>query len=110
MARQFIYHMRGPLEDLFRAGKIRCWITCICPSTRMPRSGCSAPTGGQVNALRIMAGLDKGMERRGLGRRGAKVGYLPQEPRLENDKTVRENVELGVAELRVFSSATMISP
>ena len=31
---------------------------------------------------------------------GRRSGYLPQEPRLENDKTVRENVELGVAELK----------
>jgi len=63
--------------------------------------GVLGPNGaGKSTLLRIMAGLDKEWNGEAWVADGAKVGYLPQEPRLENDKTVRENVELGVAELK----------
>jgi ATP-binding cassette ChvD family protein len=52
---------------------------------------------GKSTLLRIMAGLDKEFSGEGFVAEGARVGYLPQEPHLEPDLNVRENVMLGVA-------------
>ena len=55
---------------------------------------------GKSTLLRIMAGLDQDFHgEAGLGD-GFTVGYLPQEPKLDENKTVRENVEDGVREIR----------
>src|SRR5580698_4798052 len=52
---------------------------------------------GKSTLLRIMAGIDKEFTGDGWVAEGARVGYLPQEPQLDETKTVRENVMLGVA-------------
>ena len=52
---------------------------------------------GKSTLLRIMAGLDKEFTGDGWVAQGARVGYLPQEPHLDETLTVRENVMLGVA-------------
>jgi ATP-binding cassette ChvD family protein len=52
---------------------------------------------GKSTLLRIMAGLDKEFTGDGWVAEGARVGYLPQEPQLDEAKTVRENVMLGAA-------------
>jgi ATP-binding cassette ChvD family protein len=53
---------------------------------------------GKSTLLKIMAGIDKEWTGEGWVAEGAKVGYLPQEPKLDETKTVRENVMLGVAD------------
>ena len=55
---------------------------------------------GKSTLLKIMAGLDTEVEGEAILGDGFTVGYLPQEPQLDPDKTVRENVEDGVAEIR----------
>ncbi len=56
---------------------------------------------GKSTLLKIMAGLIEPTEgEAGLVKKGATVGYLPQEPQLEEDKTVRENIEEGLAHIR----------
>jgi ATP-binding cassette ChvD family protein len=52
---------------------------------------------GKSTLLRIMAGIDKEYTGDGWVAEGARVGYLPQEPQLDETRTVRENVMLGVA-------------
>jgi ATP-binding cassette ChvD family protein len=52
---------------------------------------------GKSTLLRIMAGIDKEFTGDGWVADGARVGFLPQEPQLDETKTVRENVMLGVA-------------
>ena len=52
---------------------------------------------GKSTLLRIMAGLDHDFTGEAWAADGAKVGYLPQEPQLDPDKTVLENVMLGLA-------------
>lgn len=54
---------------------------------------------GKSTLLRIMAGEDKEFKGEAFCREGTTVGYLPQEPRLDPNKTVRENVMLGVKEV-----------
>jgi len=53
---------------------------------------------GKSTLLRIMAGVDKEFEGEARPQPGIKIGYLPQEPQLNESKDVRGNVEEGVAE------------
>jgi ATP-binding cassette ChvD family protein len=52
---------------------------------------------GKSTLLRIMAGLDTEFTGEAWVAEGARVGYLSQEPQLDADKSVRENVMLGLA-------------
>ena len=54
---------------------------------------------GKSTVLRIMAGVDHDIEGDATPMPGISIGYLPQEPRLDPDKTVRETVEEGLGEL-----------
>jgi sulfate-transporting ATPase len=51
---------------------------------------------GKSTVLRIMAGVDRDFTGEARPQPGIKVGYLPQEPELDPDKTVRETVEEGL--------------
>jgi ATP-binding cassette ChvD family protein len=55
---------------------------------------------GKSTLLRIMAGVDKDFLGEAWPADGVRVGYLPQEPRLDPAKDVRGNVEEGVAQVR----------
>ncbi|QDP73163.1 energy-dependent translational throttle protein EttA [Legionella israelensis] len=55
---------------------------------------------GKSTLLKIMAGLDHQYEGEARPQPGIKIGYLAQEPVLDTDKTVREIVEEGVAEIK----------
>jgi len=57
---------------------------------------------GKSSLLRIMAGEDKDFTGEAFAAKGIKVGFLPQEPRLDPAKTVLGNVEEGVAETRAL--------
>ena len=53
---------------------------------------------GKSTLLRIMAGVDKEFDGEARSQAGIKIGYLPQEPELDMEKNVRQNVEIGVSE------------
>ncbi len=53
---------------------------------------------GKSTLLRIMAGVDREYDGEARPMPGIRIGYLPQEPELDPDKTVRETVEEGVAD------------
>src|SRR5512146_2284033 len=55
---------------------------------------------GKSTLLRIMAGVDKEFNGEAMPAPGLKVGFLPQEPQLDPNKTVKENVDEGVSETR----------
>ncbi|MDP8033025.1 energy-dependent translational throttle protein EttA [Pasteurella atlantica] len=55
---------------------------------------------GKSTLLRIMAGVDKEFEGEARAQPGIKIGYLPQEPRLDPEQTVQEAVEEAVAEVK----------
>ena len=57
---------------------------------------------GKSTLLRIMAGEDKEFLGEAWPAPGLKIGYLPQEPHLDPTKTVKENVDEGVAETRAL--------
>lgn len=54
---------------------------------------------GKSSLLKIMAGIDKEIEGEALPMPGLKIGYLPQEPQLNPDQTVRESVEEAMGEV-----------
>ena len=54
---------------------------------------------GKSTVLKIMAGVDKEFEGEVQWQPGISIGYLPQEPQLDPDKTVREEVESGLGEV-----------
>ncbi|GJD98705.1 MULTISPECIES: energy-dependent translational throttle protein EttA [Methylobacterium] len=101
MAREFIYHMRG-LTKTYSGGKkvLDNVHLSFYPDAKIGVLGVNG--AGKSTLLRIMAGIDTDYTGDGFVAEGARVGYLPQEPRLDPDKTVRENVMEGVAESRAI--------
>lgn len=57
---------------------------------------------GKSTLLRIMAGIDKDIEGEAIPQKGINIGYLPQEPQLDPNKTVRGNVEEAVADIKAI--------
>ncbi|WP_319532359.1 energy-dependent translational throttle protein EttA [uncultured Cohaesibacter sp.] len=97
MARQFIYHMHG-LSKTYSGGKkvLDNIHLSFYPDAKI---GILGPNGaGKSTILRIMAGLDKEFTGEAWAADGAKIGYLPQEPVLDESKDVLGNVMEGVAE------------
>jgi len=63
--------------------------------------GVVGPNGsGKSTLLRIMAGVDADFQGQAFPMKGIRVGYLPQEPRLDDQLDVRGNVEEAVRETR----------
>ena len=54
---------------------------------------------GKSTLLKIMAGVDTDIEGEALPMPGIKIGYLPQEPQLDPNHTVREAIEEGLSEV-----------
>ena len=54
---------------------------------------------GKSTLLKIMAGIDKDIDGEAIPMPGLKIGYLPQEPELDPEHTVRESVEAGLGEV-----------
>ncbi len=54
---------------------------------------------GKSTLLRIMAGVDKDIEGEATPMPGLKIGYLPQEPQLDPEHTVKQSVEAGLGEV-----------
>jgi sulfate-transporting ATPase len=55
---------------------------------------------GKSTLLKIMAGIDKEIEGEAIPMAGLKIGYLPQEPQLDPEHTVRQAVESGMGEVK----------
>jgi len=96
MARQFIYHMQGLTKVYPGNRKVLENINLsFYPDAKIGVLGVNG--SGKSTLLRIMGGIDTEFSGDGWVAEGARVGYLPQEPELDPDKTVRENVMEGVA-------------
>lgn len=57
---------------------------------------------GKSSLLKIMAGIDTDFEGEARAQNGLNIGYLPQEPQLDNTLDVKGNVELGVAPIKAL--------
>ncbi|MEH6739785.1 MAG: energy-dependent translational throttle protein EttA, partial [Sulfitobacter sp.] len=95
-AYQYVYHMQG-VSKTYPGGK-KCFENIhlnFLPGVKIGVVGVNG--SGKSTLMKIMAGLDKDFTGEAWVAEGAKVGYLPQEPKLDPELTVRENVMLGVA-------------
>jgi len=96
MARQFIYHMQGLSKSFPGNRKVLDDINLsFYPDAKIGVLGVNG--AGKSTLLRIMAGLDQDYSGEAWVAEGATVGYLPQEPHLDSQKSVRDNVMEGVA-------------
>jgi ATP-binding cassette ChvD family protein len=97
MARQFIYHMQG-LNKAFPGGKkvLNDVHLSFYPDAKIGVLGVNG--SGKSTLLKIMAGLDTEYTGEAWSAEGSRVGYLPQEPALDETLDVRGNVMLGVAD------------
>jgi ATP-binding cassette ChvD family protein len=95
MARQFIYHMEG-LSKVYPGNRkiLENINLSFYPDAKIGVLGVNG--AGKSTLLRIMAGLDQDYSGEAWAAQGARVGYLPQEPQLDRDKNVRDNVMQGV--------------
>src|SRR4051812_16347061 len=101
MARQFIYHMQGLTKTYPGNRKVLENINLsFYPDAKIGVLGVNG--SGKSTLLRIMAGIDTEYVGEGWVAEGARVGYLQQEPQLDEGKTVRENVMEGVASKRAL--------
>ena len=95
-AYQYVYHMDG-VSKTYPGGK-KCFENIklsFLPGVKIGVVGVNG--AGKSTLMKIMAGLDKDFTGEAWAAEGARVGYLPQEPHLDDSLTVRENVMLGVA-------------
>jgi energy-dependent translational throttle protein EttA len=95
---EYVYVMKG-LTKTVPGGKevlSNIWLS-FYPGAKI---GVIGPNGaGKSTLLKIMAGVDTEFEGEAWPAKGVSVGYLPQEPELDPDKTVRENVLAGLGEV-----------
>ncbi|SDG91321.1 energy-dependent translational throttle protein EttA [Sulfitobacter delicatus] len=100
-AYQYVYHMSG-VSKTYPGGKktFENIHLNFLPGVKIGVVGVNG--AGKSTLLKIMAGLDKDYTGEAWAAEGAKVGYLPQEPKLDPTKTVRENVMEGVAEKKAI--------
>lgn len=98
---QYVYHMHG-MTKAYPGGKkvLENIHLSFYPTAKI---GILGPNGsGKSTLLKIMAGIDKDFSGEAWVAEGARVGYLPQEPQLDPNLSVRENVMLGVAKQKAI--------
>jgi ATP-binding cassette ChvD family protein len=99
MAPQFIYVMKG-LRKVIAPSRIildDIWLS-FYPGAKIGVLGANG--AGKSSVLRIMAGVDQEFQGEAWAHKGTKIGYLPQEPQLDETLDVRGNVELALKEQR----------
>ncbi len=96
-AYQYVYFMDG-VSKTYPGGK-KCFENIrlnFLPGVKIGVVGVNG--SGKSTLMKIMAGMDKDFQGEAWAAEGAKIGYLPQEPQLDESLDVRGNVMLGVAE------------
>ncbi len=91
MAQQYIFQMQG-LSKTYAGGKKvfeNIWLS-FYPDAKIGVVGVNG--SGKSTLLKIMAGLDKDFNGEAFPAKDVKMGYLPQEPELDNSKNVWDNV------------------
>src|SRR6476619_6892295 len=99
VAPQFIYVMKDlrkvvpPSREILRG----IWLS-FYPGAKIGVLGANG--AGKSTVLRIMAGVDQDFQGEAWPHEGTKIGYLSQEPHLDEKKNVKENVEEAVKPTR----------
>jgi ATP-binding cassette ChvD family protein len=101
MAHEFIYVMKN-LRKAWPGGKEvlkGIWLS-FYPGAKIGVLGNNG--AGKSTLLKIMAGVDDNFSGEAWAQKGVRIGYLPQEPKLDDDKTVLQNIEMAVASTRAL--------
>lgn len=96
MSYQYVYVMKGLSKSINGKEILKeTWLSFL-PGAKIGIIGHNG--AGKSTLLRIMAGLDKEYEGEAFVAEGIKIGYLPQEPHLDPEKNVFENIMEGLKE------------
>ncbi len=98
---EFVYTMKD-LKKVTPHGKViveNVWLSFL-PGAKIGVLGVNG--SGKSTLLKIMAGIDQDFVGEAYAMKDVKIGYLPQEPVVDPDKTVREVIEEGVADKRAL--------
>ncbi len=107
-AHQYVFHMDN-LAKTYPGGKqVFAGISLhFLPDAKIGVVGVNG--AGKSSLLRIMAGQDTDFTGEAWAEKGVRVGYLPQEPQLDPEKTVWENVIEGSEDKKIFDEYNAIS-
>ena len=105
---QYVYHM-DKLGKTYPGGKqVFSGISLhFLPDAKIGVVGVNG--SGKSTLLRIMAGQDQDFTGEAWAEKGVRVGYLPQEPQLDPDKTVWENVIEGSEDKKIYDAYNAIA-
>jgi ATP-binding cassette ChvD family protein len=107
-AYQYVYHMDN-LSKTYPGGKqVFSGISLhFLPDAKIGVVGVNG--AGKSSLLRIMAGQDTDFTGEAWAEKGVRVGYLPQEPKLDESKTVWENVIEGSEDKQIYDAYNAIA-
>jgi ATP-binding cassette ChvD family protein len=107
-AYQYVYHM-DKLSKTYPGGKqVFAGISLhFLPDAKIGVVGVNG--AGKSSLLRIMAGQDTDFTGEAWAEKGVRVGYLPQEPKLDEAKTVWENVIEGSEDKQIYDAYNAIA-
>ncbi len=107
-AYQYVYHMDN-LAKTYPGGKqVFSGISLhFLPDAKIGVVGVNG--AGKSSLLRIMAGQDNDFTGEAWAEKGVRVGYLPQEPKLNPNKTVWENVIEGSEDKQIYDAYNKIA-
>jgi ATP-binding cassette ChvD family protein len=108
MATQYVYHMQG-VSKTYPGGKkvFENIHLSFLPDAKIGVVGVNG--AGKSTLLKIMAGIETEYNGEAWAADGVKVGYLPQEPKLDPEKNVIENIESVVPEKQMVEKFNEIS-
>ena len=102
MARQFAYHMQGLTKKFGNKTILDNVHLSFYPDAKIGLVGVNG--AGKSTLMKIMAGVDTEVTGEHWAAEGVKVGYLPQEPKLDPEKTVWENVISDCEDKQIFDA------
>ena len=107
MARQFCYHMQGLTKKFGNKTILDNVHLSFYPDAKIGVVGVNG--SGKSTLLKIMAGLDSEVTGEHWAAEGVKVGYLAQEPRLDETKDVWGNVISGCEDKQIFDDYNAVA-
>ena len=107
MARQFCYHMQGLTKKFGNKTILDNVHLSFYPDAKIGLIGVNG--AGKSTLMKVMAGVDTEVTGEHWAAEGVKVGYLPQEPQLDQSKTVWENVIEGCEDKQIFDAYNQVA-
>lgn len=107
MARQFCYHMQGLSKKFGNKVILDNVHLSFYPDAKIGLVGVNG--AGKSTLMKVMAGVDTEVTGEHWAAEGVKVGYLPQEPKLNPDKDVWGNVIEGCEDKKIFDEYNAIA-